>query len=273
MVERWPPDAIEPALVDLGRRLAFPPTPDLATRARSRIEARRPRPRTLGALLPPWPRLAAAVAAALVLVAALLGLSSSAREAVADLLGLTGVRFFAVPEGSAPAPPPAPTTAASAGLALGGMPVPLDEARRRAGFPLRLPSLPGIGAPDEVYLSTTVPGGVLTLVYHPRPGLPPARDTGIGLLITQFRGEYEPFLQKGLPAGASVQPVVIGGARGFWIEGTPHVLVFRDTAGVVREERSRLAGNTLLWEREGVTFRLESALDRDAAIRVAESLR
>jgi len=51
---------------------------------------------------------AAAVAAALLLaIVALLGLSSGAREAVADLLGLTGVSFFTAPEGSTPKPPAA----------------------------------------------------------------------------------------------------------------------------------------------------------------------
>ena len=38
------------------------------------------------------------------------------------------------------------------------------------------------------------------------------------------------------------------------------------------EESVRLAGNTLLWEVDGVSFRFESALDRAAAVAVANSL-
>ena len=273
MAERLPPDAIEQALLDLGRRLAFPPTPEIGAGARARIEARRPRRRPLGGWLRPRLRLTAAVAAALIVVAALLGLSAGAREAVADLLGLTGVRFFAVPEGGAPDRSPAPPAGSSAGLVLGGARVSLEEARERAAFPPRLPSLPGVGGPDEVYLNAAVPGGLFTLVYYPRPGLPQTRETGVGMLITQFRGEYEPFLHKGLTAGARVQPVTVGGARGFWVSGTPHVLIFRDTAGAIREEQSRLAGDTLLWERDGIVYRIESALGLDGALRVAESLR
>jgi hypothetical protein len=33
-----------------------------------------------------------------------------------------------------------------------------------------------------------------------------------------------------------------------------------------------LAANTLLWEQDGVTFRLESRLSRDAAIKLAGDL-
>ena len=38
-------------------------------------------------------------------------------------------------------------------------------------------------------------------------------------------------------------------------------------------KNARLAGNTLLWERDGITYRLEAALARDDAIAVAVSLR
>jgi hypothetical protein len=70
-----------------------------------------------------------------------------------------------------------------------------------------------------------------------------------------------------------MQMVAVGGAGGYWIEGAPHVLILRDYAGDDRRHPSRLAGNTLLWERDGVTYRLESALSRDEAIRIAESMR
>ena len=34
---------------------------------------------------------------------------------------------------------------------------------------------------------------------------------------------------------------------------------------------ARLAGNTLLWERQSLTLRLEAAIDRDTALRIATS--
>jgi hypothetical protein len=273
MAERRLTDAaLERALADLGAHIAYPRTPELSTTVRARIAAGRQRRWPAWDAYRPWPRVAGALAAGLLALAvAVLAISSEARGAVADRLGLGGVRFFAAPESPSPAPavsPPVPGP-----RLLGGMSVTLAEARGRAGFALRLPSLPGLGEPDEVYFNSAVPGGAVSLVYAPRPGLPEAPGTGIGLLITQFRGDYGPFLQKGLVAGGLLRPVTVGGAQGYWIEGAPHVLLFRDTAGEVHEERSRLAGNTLLWERDGVTFRLETAAGLDDALRIAESLR
>ena len=167
-----------------------------------------------------------------------------------------------------------PQTTATPGARFApGTPVTIEEAQGRVTFPIRLPSVPELGTPDVVAVGTPPPGGQVSLVYGPRPGVPEARQTGVGLLITQFRGEFQPYLEKGLPRGSRVEQVNVAGARGYWIEGEPHILVFRDPGNTVHESPSRLAGNTLLWERDGVTYRLESALDRDAAIRVAASMR
>jgi hypothetical protein len=40
----------------------------------------------------------------------------------------------------------------------------------------------------------------------------------------------------------------------------------------VIDDHHRVVGDTLVWTADGVTFRLESALGMDAAIRLAESL-
>ena len=273
MAERRVADAaVERALVEVGARLAFPPTPDLSVAVRARLAAGPPRRPAVWAALGSRPRLAMLLAgAAVMLLAALLGVSPGARDAVADWLGMRGVRFFSTAE--TPTVSPTPPAASTRSALLVGTRVSLETARERVAFPIRLPALPGLEAPDEVYLNTAPAGGLVSLLYEPRPGLPAARDTGIGLLLTQFRGTAEPFIQKGLPAGARLEPVSVGGARGYWIEGAPHVLIYRDERGAVHEERARLAGNTLLWERDGITYRLETALARDDAIAVAVSLR
>jgi hypothetical protein len=67
--------------------------------------------------------------------------------------------------------------------------------------------------------------------------------------------------------------VAVGDGRGFWIEGDAHVFVYRDAAGEIRSDEYRLAGNVLLWEREGLTFRLESALGKEQALRIADGVR
>jgi hypothetical protein len=262
---------LERALVDLGRRIAFPPTPDLAGRVRVGLDTATRRSRRPFGFLYSWPRVAATLAA-LLLLTVIVGLTPPVREAVAGWLELRGVRFFTVPE--TPAGTAVPTGVPSpAALTADGRLVTLDQVRREVTFPVLVPSSALVGVPDEVYVAEEPVGGRVTLLYRPRPGLPEAREAGTGLLITQFRGGLVPFIQKGLPPGSTVQAVAVAGAPGFWVEGEPHVLIFRDATGQFREQPSRLAGNTLLWERDGITYRLESALGRDEAIRIAESMR
>ena len=50
-------------------------------------------------------------------------------------------------------------------------------------------------------------------------------------------------------------------------------MVLLDERGEYVMETLRLEGNVLLWVRDGVTLRIESALSRDEAIHVAESIR
>jgi hypothetical protein len=129
-----------------------------------------------------------------------------------------------------------------------------------------------LGEPDAVYVSNA---NQVSLVYASRSAVPSSpQSPGVGVLLTQFRAVLEePLIQKGLPPGTRVEEVRVGTSRGYWISGAPHSFIYRDVGGSMREDRSRLAGNTLLWARDGVTLRLESALDRDEAIRIAESLR
>jgi len=66
--------------------------------------------------------------------------------------------------------------------------------------------------------------------------------------------------------------VTVNGGRGFWIEGAPHQIFYRDVNGQVHDRQLRLAGNTLIWEQDGLTLRLESALSKDEALRIAASV-
>ena len=55
--------------------------------------------------------------------------------------------------------------------------------------------------------------------------------------------------------------------------GEPHLVVRLPGGGGQETLRGRASGAVLLWHREGVTYRLESALPRDAAIGLAETVR
>jgi len=271
---------LERALADLGASLQFPPTPDLAGAVTVRLEegpARapaRPRPgpsrRRWWAGLTGWRRLAAAGLAVVLLAAAVLVASPGTREAVARRLGLRGI---GVRIGGPP--PPTVTTTPGTRLDLGlGERVRLEEARRRVDFPVLVPAAAGFDRPDAVFVDETVPaGGRVDLVYRARPGLPASSFTDAGLLITEFRGQPTPEFLKKVTVMGMVQEVTVGGQPGYWFSGEPHFFTYQDARGNLREEQTRLAGNTLIWQRGDLTLRLEGELSREAALRIAESMR
>ena len=129
------------------------------------------------------------------------------------------------------------------------------------------------GPPDEVYVADTSHGNRATLLYAPRVGLPPTASDNVGMLITEFRAEIrDNVISKRFGAGTQLEQVTVNGGTGYWFSGEPHVVGFADRNGRFFEDESRLAGNTLIWEQGPLTFRLESALSKDEAIRVAEAL-
>ena len=260
------------ALEDLAAHLVWPTEPDLSPAVRARL-SRAPQqsspPRRWGPTgQPRWTFGLAAVVAVVLLASALLAAFPSARRAVADLLGLPGVEIEL--DGGTSSPPPA---AAGDALQLGRS-VTLVEARLRAGFPVLVPATGGaLGQPDAVYLDESLAGGAVSLVYRSRPGFPSAGPSDVGVVLTQFRASVEEAaLRKVVPAGAQLEQVSVSGHKGYWFEGSPHLLFLVDAQGRFVEDRSRLAGNTLVWEQGGVTVRIESALSRDEAVRLAQEL-
>ncbi|MCW5853357.1 MAG: hypothetical protein KIT87_25035, partial [Anaerolineae bacterium] len=148
------------------------------------------------------------------------------------------------------------------------------EARQRADFAVRAPTLPELGQPDAVYLTNIPNGPRVSLVYAPRPGWPASPTTGVAVLITQLRGETNPLLMGKLAAdGTTIDEVQVAGGRGFWLAGAPHAFFYRDRQGDIQQETLRLAGNTLVWEQANVTLRVEGVATRDQALRLAESMR
>jgi hypothetical protein len=270
---------LERALADLAAAIEFPATPDLAAAVTARLgeapAAPAPpspavRARRWLAGMAGWRRLAADGLAVVLLAAAVLVASPGTREAVARRLGLRGIGV----ELGGP-PPPTVTTTPGGRLELGlGDRVTLEEARRRVDWPVLVPAVAGLGQPDAVYVNEAVPsGGRVDLVYRARPGLPASPFTDVGLLITEFQGRPTPEFLKKVTAMGVVEQVTVGGEPGYWFSGEPHFFTYQDAAGTLREEQTRLAGNTLIWQRGDLTLRLEGELPKDEAIRIAESMR
>src|SRR4051812_9273889 len=246
------PERLELELRALGRELALPPAPDVAPRVTALLRAEgppggRPRPRR---------PLAIALAVLAVALAAALAVPP-VRGALLDLFGIGGVTVERVEQ----LPPVRP----GAGLALGRR-VSLAEARRQVGFDVLAPPADAWGAPDGVFVARRFPGGVVSLLYgtEQRPRL----------LVTAFRGTASPDLVKKMVGGKTrISFVRVRGSDGVFLSGAPHAVLFRDSEGVVREDRFRLARDVLLWTRGGVTYRIEGAFDLDRALAIALSLR
>ncbi|MEO6713818.1 MAG: hypothetical protein ABIM89_10365 [Mycobacteriales bacterium] len=172
-----------------------------------------------------------------------------------------------------------PSSAGSAATTVAPAPVfpgtqsSLDEVRAAVAFEPLLP--PALGPPDRVLFEKDVANGMVTMVWQATPSLPAAAGD-IGAVLTQFAPEFGddfPYWLKSVQSEGRLDSVRVGGRDATWVEGG-HRLDFRipDAAGWTQVASSRIAANTLVWVQNGVTVRLETALTREAAIRLAESL-
>jgi hypothetical protein len=273
-LSRW---IAEPAIA------GAPGLPDPARRARLRLEAgggrRRPAWWPLAVIAPrPLRRSFVLAVIALVVLAALVG---------AIGFGVPGIRIFFVGPTPSPAGPASSVLPGSASPSPSGSPSPsipgppgsdLDlgflttpsEAPSLTGFGVLLPTDPSVGPPDTMWYGQ----GRLTLVWRSRPDLPETEAPGVGLLVTELHGRLnEEFLGKMIPTGTTLTPVTVDGVSGWWISGAVHELLYLDDRGEMVSDSRRSVGDTLIWTRGDLTFRLETALGQDAAIRIAGSIR
>lgn len=256
---------LEATLTDIGERLAYPRPTRLAAAVRARLNEPRPR-RWWDAVLSPRFAFAPAVATLLLILVVSLAAMPDVRAAADEFLRLRGIDIFRTT--ATPSPP-----AASPAVPFPGQRVTLEEARVRAPF-LRAPADARLGFPDQVYVDQTQAGDRVTLVYVSRPDIPVQSQAGVSAVVVAFRGQIdETLFGKVAVPGTRVEEVTVNGGRGYWLEGTPHQFFYRDSAGNPSPETLRLAGNTLLWEQGGVTFRLEAQLARDDALRIATTFR
>jgi len=264
MPERIADRDIERTLSEIGTRLDGP-TRDMWPAVRARIAARR--------ALPWWTRLGldartlAPVAAtlAVILVAAFV-LTPGLAARAAEVLGLPGAQIFRVSSTPTALPRSSPFVSFPGERAAS-----LAEASRLAGFTVREPA--ALGTPDEIYVELA-PVRV-TLVYLVRPTLPVTAVPGVGALIVEFKGSLDaPILGKAIGPGTTLEAVPLSsGNAAYWLAGQPHQFFYRDSTGNIQPDTLRLAGNTLLWDSGGTTYRLEAQVTREEAVRIASSFR
>ena len=244
---------LELALLDLGRSVEFPPTPELSTRVRQRLAEQPARRWTIPR--PYRSRLLIALAVLAVAIGAVMAVPQT-RAAILRFFHLRGVTIERVNE--------LPTVSIQRHFnkLFVGEKVSLDEARKRADFKVVVPE--ALGEPDGIYFQETPPGGMVSFVYgtleHPRA------------LFTEFRARVQDVIFKKAAAGTRIESVRIGDREGYWLSGAPHEFTYIDTYGQFRQELVRLAGNTLIWERGPVTLRLEADINRSEALKIARSV-
>jgi len=265
MAERG--STVEERLRLLAAEVELPPAPELASTVRARLE-REQLGQTTGRR--PRARRSIAVAFAILLLGGSAAYAASAefREAIRELLGIGAVEIERAPE--------LPAVVAGAELGLGEA-VTATAAPERAGFRLLSSTDPLLAAPDGVFARPLQSGAAISFAYRARPGLPTLPGApGIGLLLTQLDSEADPGIVKTVLTEARIEPVRIGDSAGYWLGERDHVVAFPGTgssAGAEAGEPLRAAANTLLWERNGVTLRVEAEISRPRAVRLARTLR
>lgn len=263
MEANLPDNEFEARVARLARAFPYPATPPVADTVATRLRADALPAR--GGRAPAW----IWIATALVLALAALMAVPSVRAAVIEFLQIGVIRIFTGEE-TPPLPPgedlpAAPTplhVAVNSVLELAGE-VTLDQAREMAPFPILLPAYPPeLGAPDKVFYQQLENGRGVFLVW-----LNDGRPDKVKMSLLLFG----PGVFVGKSAPTSVAETTVNGQRAVWTEGE-HLLVLQ--TGPNQRELAQLfvEGNVLIWEINGITYRLESEFSMEEAVRIAESV-
>ena len=236
---------LERALLAVGQNLEVPAGPDLTGGVRTRLaEGRRPSLFSRRVLIVALAVLAVAVGAVLAV--------PQARSTIKDWLGIGNVTIRYVEE-----LPPVEQATDDLGL---GEQMSLEEARERAGFQVRVPTVEGLDDPPKVFYNETSSQVAFLYGSEEKPKL----------LITQAdaRGAIEKIVNLNVTERELV--VVEPGYAGVWLYGEKHAIFYPSTD---HEEPFRLVGNALVYEVDGVTARIEAEISKDEALRIARSMR
>lgn len=252
---------LEAQLRDRAARAAPPASPDRP--------AHRPRPRSPA---PAWRGWAARAAGLALILMLLLSAVPSVRAGVLAFLRIGTVSVALSPTvPSLTAPTAAPTASAPPTPTVAPLTTVLDlagettfaDAQRRATFPIRLPSYPpDLGLPDKVFFQD-LGGPAVVLVW-----MDPAQPSKVRFSLHQLSATT--FAQKGEPV--AIAQTQVNGRAALWTDG-PYMLEYVRGNQAPYGARRIVNGHVLLWEDQGVTYRLETELTLAEAVRIAESLR
>ena len=128
------------------------------------------------------------------------------------------------------------------------------------------PRSSSLGTPSAVYVGEPSADSV-TLLWGPGDDVPGVADHGRRRVADRDAGIHRSLAHREA-AGTGHDPRDRGrGRRAALLDRRrPARAAVPGSGRTARRDTTRLAANTLLWEADGVTFRLESSLDRDAAV-------
>ncbi len=133
------------------------------------------------------------------------------------------------------------------------------EAETQVWFPIRLPTYPSdLGAPDRVFVQEDGPMVILVWIDESDPERARLSLHQIGPQ-GYFIDKYEPRV---------IVETEVNGKKALWVEG-PYLVSLTNGH---EDFRRTVDGNTLIWQDGVITYRLESALSLEEALKIAESI-
>lgn len=254
----------EAQLRSIANGMEYPRTPDIAGSVNARIHAST-RPRFISRTF------ARSLTIALILISSLL-IIPPVRAAVIEFIQIGIVRIFrgeTVPTPEAVPSNMSPLTVMPAATSLPSL-IPLlqnmagettlAEAQQQVDFSILLPSYPAdLGQPDHVFVQDA-DGEMLFLVW-----LEPDNPEKVRMSLH--------FIPEGSWAISKVKPTIIqetsvSGQRAVWTTGPYPIKLYNAEIQFTR----MIFGHVLIWENGDVTYRLETNLSLEEAIKIAESL-
>jgi hypothetical protein len=264
-------ELFEKQLSSIARGLEYPRTPDVAGFVIRRLSMKERGNRGKGRFVAR--RLAWSLTVILILFSSLM-LIPPARAAILEFIQIGIVRIFRAEP--TPVTPPnqqvpatmVPLTATPASTSEPLLPIlerlagemTLEEAQQRVNYPILLPAYPpDLGLPDRIFIQDA--GGDMTILVWIDPQEP---DQVLMSLHMIPPGSWA--VDKMNPA--RIEETTVNGQRAIWAVG-PYPVEFSNGD---RDFVRLIDGHVLIWTDGMVTYRLETALELEEAVRVAESL-
>ncbi len=254
-------ELFEQQLFSISRGLDYPRTPDISGSVKRRLHASA-RPRFVSRRLA-WPLVI------LLSLCSSLMLIPPARAAIIEFIQIGVVRIFrAEPTKSAPTNQEFPLTATPGPTTQPLIPMlenlagemTLAEAQQTVDYPILLPSYPpDLGQPDRIFVQEA-DGKMTILVWVD------AQHPDKVLMSLHFIPSGSWAIRKMGPQ--IIQETTVNGRPAIWAVGPYPLLLSNGNMDFIR----LIDGHVLIWADGDITYRLETSLSLEEAVKVAESL-